>query len=142
MCGILNDAVYEENNATQRAKYVAEQKFCFARFNCNNLYRYYTEVKMCPKPECESSYNVSLHGDNKRFLRKKNFKFSIKAGAGRFKENTNISTHAVISDIWDNESSKGLLPIAKLCLTSDVRSPLAVFFFICIGSFLSVSVSS
>ena len=49
---------------------------------------------------------------------------SKKAGTNKAKENTNTSNHAAVSDIHDIESSKGLLPIAKLGVSSDVTSPL------------------
>ena len=51
---------------------------------------------------------------------------SNKAGTNKSKENTNISTHAAVSDVHDVESSKGLLPIATLGVSSDVTSLLTL----------------
>ena len=41
-------------------------------------------------------------------------------------ENTKTSSHAAVSDVHDIESSKGLLPIATLGVTSDVTSLLTI----------------
>ena len=49
-----------------------------------------------------------------------------KAGTNNSKENRNTSTHAVVSDVQDIESSKGLLPIATLGVSSDVTSLLTL----------------
>ena len=48
------------------------------------------------------------------------------AGTNNSKENTNTSTHAAVSDVHDIESSKGLLPIATLGVSSDVTSLLTL----------------
>ena len=54
---------------------------------------------------------------------------SNRAEANRSKENTNSSIHDALSDARDNESSKGLLPIAKLGVTSDVTNLLTLSIF-------------
>ena len=59
---LWNCAVFKEKNATQRAKYVAEQKLCFACLNGNHSFRQCSRAKKCPKPECDSTHNVLLHG--------------------------------------------------------------------------------
>ena len=51
---------------------------------------------------------------------------SNKAGTNKSKENTNLSTHAAVIDVHDIESSKGLLPIATLEVSSDVTSLLTL----------------
>ena len=67
-----------------------------------------------------------LHGAERIFPRKENSKVSNKAGTNKSKENTNTSTHAAVSDAHDIESSKGLLPIATLGVSSDVTSLLTL----------------
>ena len=52
---LWNCAVFKEQNATQRAKYVAEQKLCFACLNGNQSFRQCSRAKKCPKPECDST---------------------------------------------------------------------------------------
>ena len=119
-------AVFKEKNATQRAKFVAEQKLCFACLNGNHSFRQCSRAKKCPRPECDSTHNVLLHGAERRFPRKENSNVSNKAGTNKSKENTNTSTHAAVSDVHDIESSKGLLPIATLGVSSDVTSLLTL----------------
>ena len=60
------------------------------------------------------------------FPRKENSNVSNEAGTIKSKENTNTSTHAAVSDVHDIESSKGLLPIATLGVSSDVTSLLTL----------------
>ena len=115
-------AVFKEKNATQRAKYVAEQKRCFTCLNGNHSFPQCSRAKKCPKPECDSTNNVLLHGAEKISPRRENSNVSNKAGTNKSKENTNTSTHAAISDVHDIESFYGLLPIATLGVSSDVTS--------------------
>ena len=68
---LWNCAAFKEKNATQRAKYVAEHKLCFACLNGNRSVRQYSRAKKCPKPECDSKDNVLLHGTRKYFLGRK-----------------------------------------------------------------------
>ena len=65
-----------------------------------------------------------LHGAEKKISSEGNG--SKKAGTNKSKENTNISTHATASDVHEIESSKGLLPIATLGVSSDVTSLLTL----------------
>ena len=51
---------------------------------------------------------------------------SNKAETNKSKENTNTSTHAADGDVNGIESSKGLLPIANLGVSSDVTSRLTL----------------
>ena len=71
-----------------------------------------------------------LHGAERIFPRKENSKVSNKAGTNKsgrqYKETTNTSSHAAVSDVHDIESSKGLLPIATLGVPSDVTSLLTL----------------
>ena len=122
---LWNCAVFKEKIATRRAKYVAEQKLCFGCLNGNHSFRQCSRAKKCPKPECDSTHNVLLHGAVKVFPRKEKLNVSNKAGTNKSKENTNISTHAAVTDVHDIESSR-LLPIATLGLSSDVTSLLTL----------------
>ena len=119
---LWNCAVFKEKNATQRAKYVAEQRLCFACLNGNHSFRQCSRAKKCPKPECDSTHIALLHGAERIFPRKENSKISNNAGTNKSKENTNTSTHAAFSDVHDIESSKGLLPIAW-CILGFNQSP-------------------
>ena len=122
-----NCAVFKETNATQRAKYVAQQKLCFACINANHSFRQWSRaLKKCPKPQCDSTLFVLFHRADKIFPRKENSNDSNKAGANNSKDNTNTSTHAIVSDIHDIEKSKGLLPIVTLDVSSDVTSLLSL----------------
>ena len=80
---LWNCAVFKEKNATQRAKYVAEQKICFACLNGNQSFRQCSRSKKCPKPECDSTHNVLLHKAERIFPRKENSKVSNKPGKVR-----------------------------------------------------------
>ena len=114
---------FKDKNATHRAKYVAEQKLCFACLNGNHSFRQCSSAKKSPKPECDSTHNVLLREAEKIFPRKEN---SNEAGTNKSKENTNTFTHAAVSDVHDIESSKGLLPIATIGVSSDVTSLLTL----------------
>ena len=67
-----------------------------------------------------------LHGAEKIFPRKEILNVSNNAGTNKSKENTKTSTLAAVSDVHDIESSKGLLPIATLGVSSDVTSLLTL----------------
>ena len=58
-------AVFKEKNATLRAKYIAEHKFCFACLKGNHSFRQCSRAKKCSKPECDSTHNVLFHGAEK-----------------------------------------------------------------------------
>ena len=60
------------------------------------------------------------------FPRRENSNVSTKAGTNKCKENTKTSTHAAVSDVPDIESSKRLLPIATLGVSTDVTSLLTL----------------
>ena len=119
-CVVFNSTTVVE---TQRANYVAEQKLCFACLIGHHSFRQSSRAKKCPRPECNSSHNVLLHGAERLFPRKENSNVSNKAGTNQSKENTNTSTHAADSDVHDIESSEGLLPIG---VSSDVTSLLTL----------------
>ena len=68
---LWNCAVFKEKNDTQRAKYVAEQKLCFACLNGNHNFRQCSRAKKSPKPDCESTHNVLLHEAKEYFLGRK-----------------------------------------------------------------------
>ena len=110
----------------KRAKYVAQQKLCFACLNGNHSFRQCSRAKKCSKPECDSTHNVLLHGAEIIFPRKENSNVSKKAGISKAKEKTNTSTHSAVSDVHDIESSKELLPIATLAVSSDINSLLTL----------------
>ena len=67
-----------------------------------------------------------LHGAEGIFPRKEISNVSNKAGTNKSKDNTNISLHVAVSDVRDIESSKGLLPIATLGVSSDITSLLTL----------------
>ena len=109
---LWNCAVFKEKKATQRAKHVPEQKLCFA---CLHSFRNFSRARRCPKPDCESTHNVLLHGDEKNFP-PKDTKSSPASGNAKIKH---VSTNAAVGDIHSQESTKGLLPVATLAVSSD-----------------------
>ena len=117
---------FQEKNATQRAKYLAEQKLCFAFINGNHNFRQCSRDKNDPKPECDSTHNVLLHEAEKIFRRKENSNVSNKTGTKKTKENTNTSTQTAVNYVHYIESSKGLLPIVTLGVSSNVTSLLTL----------------
>ena len=112
---LWNCAVLKEKNATQRAKQVAEKKLCFACLQSNHSFRNCRKARKCPKPDCESTHNVLLHGAEKIFP-PKDTKSSPASGNANSKH---VSTNAAIGDIHSQESNKGLLPVASLAVSSD-----------------------
>ena len=112
---LWNCAVLKEKNATQRAKQVAEKKLCFACLQSNHSFRNCRKARKCPKPDCESTHNVLLHGAEKIFP-PKDTKSSPASGNANSKH---VSTNAAIGDIHSQESNKGLLQVASLAVSSD-----------------------
>ena len=112
---LWNCAVFKDKNATQRAKHVAEQKLCFACLQSNHSFRNCRKARKCPKPDCESTHNVLLHGAEKIFP-PKDTKSSPASGNANSKH---VSTNAAVGDIHSQESTKGLLPVASLAVSSD-----------------------
>ena len=112
---LWNCAVFKEKNATQRAKHVAEQKLCFACLQSNHSFCNCSKARKCPKPDCESTHNVLLHGAEKIFP-PKDTKSSPASGNANTKH---VSTNAAVGDIHSQESTKGLLPVASLAVSSD-----------------------
>ena len=110
-----NCAVFKEKNATQRAKQVAEQKLCFACLQSNHSFRNCSKARKCPKQDCESTHKVLLHGAEKTFP-PKDTKSSTK----------HVSTNAVVVDVHGQESTKGLLPVASLTVSSDATNTIAL----------------
>ena len=108
-------AVFKEKNATQRAKHLADQKLYFAWLQSNQSFRNCSKARKCPKPDCESTHNVLLHGAEKIFP-PKDTKNSSASGNANTKH---ISTNAAVGDIHSQESTKGLLPVASLAVSSD-----------------------
>ena len=112
---LWNCAVFKEKNATQRAKHVAEQKLCFACLQSNHSFRNCSKARKCPKPDCESTHNVLSHGAEKIFPPK-----DTKSSPASGKANTkHVSTNAAVGNIHSQESTKGLLPVASLAVSSD-----------------------
>ena len=109
-------------------KNIAELKLCFACLNGNHSFRQYSRAKKFPKPECGSTNKVLHQGAKKLFPLKENSNVSKKAEAHKSKAITNTSTHAAVSDMHEVESSRGLLPIATLGVSSDVTSTLTLDF--------------
>ena len=62
-----NCAAFKEKNTAQRAKHLAEQKLCFAGLQSNHSFRNCSKARKCPKPYCESTHIVLLHGAEKIF---------------------------------------------------------------------------
>ena len=112
---LWNCAVFKEKNATQRANYVAEQKFCFSCLQSNHSFRNCSKARNCPKPDCESTHNVLLHGAEKIFP-PKDTKSSPASGNANAKH---VSTNAAVGNIHSQESTKGLLPVASLAVSAD-----------------------
>ena len=98
-----------------RAKHVAEQKHYFACLHGNPKFRNCSKARKCPKPDCESTHNVLLHGAEKIFP-PKDTKSSPASGNANTKH---VSTNAAVGDIHSQASTKGLLPVASLAVSSD-----------------------
>ena len=112
---LWNCAVFKEKNATQRAKHVAEQKFCFACLQSNHKLCNCSKARKCHKPDCESTHNLLLHGAEKNFPPK-----DTKSSPASGNANTNhVSTNAAVGDIHSQESTKVLLPVASLAVSWD-----------------------
>ena len=109
---IQREKVFKEK---KRAKHVAEQKLCFACLQSNHSFRNCSKARKCPKPDCESTHNMLLHGAQKIFP-PKDTKSSPASGNAKTKD---VSTNAAVGDIHSQESTKGRLPFASLAVSSD-----------------------
>ena len=112
---LWNCAVFKEKNATQRAKHVAEQKLCFSYLQSNHSFRNCSKARKCPKLDYESTHNVLLHGAEKIFPAE-NTKNTPASGNANTKH---VSNNAAVGDIHSQESTKCLLPVASLAVSSD-----------------------
>ena len=112
---LWNCAVFTEKNATQRAKHVAEQKFCFACLHSNHKFCNCSKARKCYKPDCENTHNLLLHGAEINFP-PKDTKNSPASGNANTKH---VSTNAAVGDIHSQESTKFLLPVASLAVSWD-----------------------
>ena len=121
---LSNCAVFKEKNATQRAKPVAEQKLCFVCLQSNHSFRNCSKARECPKPDCESTHNVLLHGAEKIFP-SKDTKSSPASGNANTKH---VSTNAAVGEIHSQESTKGLVPVASFAVSSDATITNALAF--------------
>ena len=74
-----------------------------------------SKVRKCPKPDCESTHNVLLHGAEKVFPPKDTKSFPASGNANT----KHKSTNAVVGDIHSQESTKGLLPVQSLAFSED-----------------------
>ena len=81
----------------------------------NHSFRNCSKARKCPKPDCESTQNVLLHVAEKIFP-PKDTKSSPTSGNANTKH---VSTNAAVGDIHSQESTKGLLPVASLAVSSD-----------------------
>ena len=63
-----NCAVFKDKNATQRAKYVAEQKLCFARLQGNHSFRNCSKARKCPSQIVKARTTCSYMELKKIFL--------------------------------------------------------------------------
>ena len=107
-----NCAGFKKKNATQRAKHVAEQKLCFACSQSNHSFRNCSKSRKCPKPDCESTHNVLLHGAEKKFLLLRILKGNANTPASGNANTKYVSTNASVGNIHSQESTKGVLPVS------------------------------
>ena len=68
-----------------------------------------------PKPDCESTHNVLLHGAEKNFPPKDTKSFPASGNAST----KHVSNNAAVGNIHSQESTEGLLPVASLAVSSD-----------------------
>ena len=112
---LWNCTVFKEKNATQRAKHVAEQKLCFSCLQSNHSFRNCSKARKCPKADCESTHNVLLHGAEKIFPPKDTKSYPASGNANT----KHVLTNAAVGDFHSQESTKVILPVASLAVSSD-----------------------
>ena len=78
-----------------------------------------------PKPDCESTHNVLLNGAEK-FFPSKDTNSSPESGNANTKY---VSNNAAVGNIHSQKSTKGLLPVASLAVSSDATINNALAFF-------------
>ena len=106
-------SVFKEKNATQRAKYVAEQKLCFSCLQGNHTFRKCQKAKKCPKQDCESTHNVLLHGAEKVFPPKE----ADRSPSTQTNTNTTSANNAACVKPCEG-TAKGILPVALVDVSS------------------------
>ena len=74
------------------------------------------KARKCPKPDCESTHKVLLHGAEKIFPPKDTKSYPASGNANTAVREL-VSTNAAVGDIQSQESVKGLLPVASLAVS-------------------------
>ena len=110
---LWNCSVFKEKNATQRAKYVAEQKLCFSCLQGNHTFRKCQKARKCPKQDCESTHNVLLHGAEKVFPPKE----ADRSPSTQTNTNTTSANNAACVKPCEG-TAKGILPVALVDVSS------------------------
>ena len=110
---LWNCSVFKEKNATQRAKYVAEQKLCFSCLKGNHTFRKCQKARKCPKQDCESTHNVLLHGAEKVFPPKE----ADRSPSTQTNTNTTSANNAACVKPCEG-TAKVILPVALVDVSS------------------------
>ena len=71
-----------------------------------------SKARKCPKPDCESTHNVLLHGAEKLFP-PRDTKGNANTPASGNANTKYVSTNAAVSEIHSQESTKDLLPVSS-----------------------------
>ena len=115
--------VFRKKTPTERAKLVADNKFCFCCFNANHSFRQGPQPRKCTKEGCESTHNTFLHGADLIFPNKNqvtkppNPESSTCVGATKINEQ--LETSSGLPSVTD---VKGLLQITEVELHSTATS--------------------
>ena len=126
---IARCSVFREKTPTQRAKFVADNKLCFACLGKGHTYRKCTRSRQCSHDGCQMTHHGLLHGAPRVFP-PRNEDQSTKPHQSRTVEpppqankKTNATAHHGSSNRQPNTVSvKGLLPIAEVEVLSPTTS--------------------
>ena len=115
--------VFRKKTPTERAKIVADNKFCFSCFQPNHSFRQCPQPRKCTKDACGSSHNTLLHGAERTF--RKNTVSSNKMKpktSGCIGATTRTEKPAESSGMPSVTDVKGLLQVTEVELQSHGKS--------------------
>ena len=113
--------VFKEKTPTQRAKVVAEAKFCFSCLRGKHTFRQCPSPRKCRKDGCNSSHNTLLHGAEKVFPAKPSTNNNIntsKLNIGTSRPSTDQQQQSKTTTLSSVTDVKGLLQVTELKLTN------------------------
>ena len=113
--------VFKEETPTQRAKLVADNKFCFSCLRYKHKFRQCPQTRKCQAEGCKSSHNTLLHGADRVFPTKQSTNpntIQPSGNTGQSKATTSQQPSNKTTTMSSVTDVKGLLQVTELQLVN------------------------